>query len=480
MRSMTMKEFAKIIKKSHIAGNNLKIIIRQLLQALGAKDANGESAQGLSGQSQSPSDSTIQNWLSGGKSKPGVSRYFPNLKIENEERAHDFFRGTTNENQWKELRDLFKKWHNTEGVGKKFYIDTETDDFIKFSTNFWRQFASFFDSLKMWDGAEQQYSELKEKQKNVKNNIANKIRVIFKENFMQYKIYEFIPKEIKDVIDSLGIYREFLDERARSSAQDAADPDCDIIQGPNRMYCKWFFNNDCFVFCVVARHKAFWELETPEGYVIIKCNEDITYDMTSDTCVLGGFKYAIAESCIFKDEQFDDEAFLWKEYQGDIIIFDIDPPIDVEETDPIIEDCYVLIDEMLTHDRFIDDFTTDISEKIIEKYKGFTFDNNTGLIYNNIKQYIKSLLEFKKYLTQFRNLKKEKSQYLSNQSFKKAFDKYSSFPGYEVTPKPIFPFSECYLDPDEADKVQSELYRRHKNLIDLYAEIIEYEGNNTT
>lgn len=478
---MTLKEFAQIIKKSGIGGANLKKIIYQLFQAIGAKGAINEPAAMTLGSDQSPSSSTIQNWLGGKMGNPRVSSYFPNLKIENEKGARDFLLNTPQQDQWKNLQALFKEWHDKQQTpDKEFCINIDTDDFDTFYISFWRQFVFYFKPLRLWDGAEEHLSETKDSCENSKRELTNRMINVFRECFICYRVFEFIPKEIKDVIDSLGIYREILDERARPSAQDAAGPDCDIIQGPNKMYCKWFFNNDCFVFCVVARHKAFWELETPEGYVIIKCNEGFTYDMISDTWVLGGFKYVIAESGIFQNEQFADEAFLWKEYQGNIIIFGIDPPIDVEETDPIIEDCYVLIDEMLTHDRFIDDFTTDISEKIIEKYKGLTFDNNTGLLYNNIKQYIKSLLEFKKYLTQFRNLKKEKSQYLSNQSFKKAFDKYSSFPSYEVTPKPIFPFSECYLDPDEADKVQSELCRQHKNLIDLYAEIIRYEGNCTT
>lgn len=88
---MTMKEFAKIIQQSKIAGNNKKKIIYKLLQALGAKDAVSDAS--MAGEwkesNQSPSDSTIQKWLDN-RCAPSTKSYFPNLKVENEENAYDF------------------------------------------------------------------------------------------------------------------------------------------------------------------------------------------------------------------------------------------------------------------------------------------------------------------------------------------------------------------------------------------------------
>ena len=470
-----MKEFAEIIKKSHIAGNNKKKIIYQLFQAAGAKGASYHTS------CQSPSETTIQNWLSEKKGKPGVSRYFPNLKIENKEGACDFLWKTPKKDQWKELRDLFKEWHNNnQNEDEDFYIDTETEDFDIFNISFWKQFISYFESLRLWDGAEERQPVTKDNRKNAKSDLTYKMKAVFKENFMQYRVYEFIPKEISDVINSLGIYYKILDEKFKLSVRDAADSRCGIIQKPNKVYCKWIPNYDGFVFCIAVRHKAFWELETSDGYVIIKCNESFTHDMIpTNTPISGGYKYAVTKSSIFQDEQFDEEAFSWKECQGKIIIVDISQPIDVEETDPIIEDCYALIDEMLTQDYMIGEFITVISEKIIKRYEGLMFDNDSRLLYNDIKQYIETLSEFKEYLTEFRNLEKEKSQYLRDLAFKKTFGIYS-FLDFEVAPKPVPPFSECYIKQDEADKVQSKLCHCHKNLIDLYAEIFDYEGNYTT
>lgn len=478
---MTMKEFAQIIKKSQIGENDQAKIIYQLFLTLGAKDAISESAKDTLGANQSPSISTIKIWLSGKTKKIRVSAYFPSFKIENEKEARDYLWHTPKENQWKELQSLFKEWYdNRQTPDEEFYINIDTDDFDAFHISFWRQFVSYFPPLKLWDGAEEQHSKAKDSCESFKSDLTNIMIDVFKECFVRYRVFEFIPKEIKDVTNSIGIYCKILDEMTKLSEQDVTDSKCGIIQEPKKVYCKWVPNYDCFVFCVATCYKAFWELKTPEGYVIIKCNEGFTYDMLpANRWVSSGFKYTVAKSSMFQDEQFDEEAFSWKECQGKIIIVDIDLPIDAEEIHPIIEDCYVLIDEMLTQDYLIDEFTTVISEKIIEKYEGLTSDNNTRLLYNDIKQYIKSLSKFKEYLMKFRNLKKDKSQYLSDQAFIKAFGMYSSFSDFEASPKPTYPFSEYYLNSDEAEKVKSELCRCHKNLIELYAEIINYEGNCT-
>ena len=479
---MTMKEFAQIIKKSQIGENDLAKIIYQLFLVLGAKDAISESAKAVIGSNQSPSISTIKIWLSGKTKKIRVSSYFPSLKIENEKGARDYLWHTPKENQWKELQSLFKDWYdNRQTPDEEFYINIDTDDFETFHISFWRQFASYFSPLRLWDGAEEQHSKAKDSYESSKSNLTNIMIDVFKECFVRYRVFEFIPKEIKDVINSIGIYHKILDEMTKVSEHDVTDSKCGIIKEAKKVYCKWVPNYDCFVLCAAACHKAFWELEAPEGYVIIKCNEDFAYDrIPANTWVSGSYKYAVVKSNIFKYEQFDEESFSWKEGQGKIIIVDIDLPIDTEETHPIIEDCYVLIDEMLEQDYLIYEFTKSISEKIIKKYEGLTFDKNSRLLYNDIGQYIKSLSEFKEYLMKFRNLKKEKSQYLSDQAFTKTFGMYSSFSDFEVSPKPIYPFSECYLNSDEACKVQSGLCRCHKNLIELYDEIINYEENCTT
>lgn len=91
-----------------------------------------------------------------------------------------------------------------------------------------------------------------------------------------------------------------------------------------------------------------------------------------------------------------------------------------------------------------------------------------------------TLSEFKEYLTKFRNLEKEKNAYLGDQAFKKTFSIYLSFSNFEVTHKSKFLFSECFIDSDEASKVQSGLCHCHKKLINLYGEIIEYEGKGST
>lgn len=473
---MKLKEFVEIIKKSHIAGNNKRKIIYQLLQAAGAEGVSYRTS------CQSPSESTIQNWLSEKGGKPGVSRYFPALKIKDEKGARDFLWKTPRKNQWIELRDLFKEWHNnSQNVDKDFYIDTETDDFDTFNISFWKQFITYFDSLHLWEGAEEPQPKTGDGRENSKSDLIDKMTAVFKENFMRYRVYEFIPKEISNVINSLNIYYEILNAQTQFTVQDGIVSEGDIIRGAKKMYCKLILDYKCFVFDIVACLDTFWELELPKECMIIKCNGDFTYDMfPTNKWVPVGFKCVVNKSSVFQDERFEDEEFSWKECQGEIIIVDIDLTIDVEETHPIIEDWYLLIDGMLAQKHEIDEFITAISEKIVKKYEGLIFDNNIRLLYNDIKQYIETLSEFKEYLNKFRNLEKEKDSYLSDQALKKAWGIYSSFSDFEAAPKPEFPFSECYLDPDEADKVRSELCHCHKNLLDLYAEIINYKENYTT
>lgn len=472
---MKLKEFVEIIKKSHIAGNNKKKIVYKLLLAVGAEGVSYHAS------SQSPSESTIQKWLSE-KETPGVSRYFPNLKVKDEKGARDFLRKTPQKEQWIELRDLFKEWHNnTQNPDKDFYIDTETDDFDTFNISFWRQFISYFNSLSLWEDAEKEQLGIEDSLENDKSDWTNKMMGVFKENFMQFRVYAFIPKEINSVINSLEINYEIVNERIKLGEQDGSSSERSTILESVRMYCKWSFNSDYFSFCAVPFHKPFWKLKTLEGHVIIKHNERFTYDtFPINMWVSDDFKYAITKSCVFQDGQFDDGAFPWKECQGEFIIIDYDQPIDVNESHPIIEDCYVLIDEMLAQENDIDKFITAIREKIIEKYEGLMFDNSSRLLYNDIKQYIDALSKFKENLTKFRDLEKGKSRYFSDQRFIKAFDMYSAFSDFEVAPKPIYPFSESYLHSDEASKVQSDLRYYHKNLIDLYGEIIEYEGKGST
>lgn len=464
---MKMRDFAEIVKKSQIAGNNMKRIIYQLLQALGAKEACGESAMGRSDRisNQSPSDSTIQTWLSGNGSKPGVSRYFPNLKVENEERAHDYLRKTPNENQWRKLRDLFKEWHNdNQNDEEEFYINTETDDFITFSTSFWRQFVSFFDSLRMWDDAEELYPETESSRKKTKDNIVNKMVGVFKESFMQYRVYEFIPKEINIIFDSLYIYGNVST--------------CDSKQKFKKVYFKWFPNHEHFVFCEAIHRKCHWKLKIPGECLFFKFDESFDYDMMpTNTWMKVKIKCASADPNVSEDAQYDDGTLSWEESQGEIIFINIDFPVDEEK--PIIKDCYLFIDEMLGLDSSIEKFIMVITEKILNKYEGVASDCESGPLYNDIKQYARLLKKFKKNLTKFRNLQKEKSEYLSNQSFRKTFEMYSAFSNFEALPKPTFPFSEAYLDPDEADRVILRLRHCHENLVELYTEIFSHEENNT-
>lgn len=460
---MKMKDFAEIVKKSHLAGNNKKKIIYLLLQALGAKDACGESARGRSDQEQSPSDSTIQKWLSDSSNKPGVSRYFPSLKVENEnkESAQKFLRRTSKEDQWKELRDLFKKWREENPDDEEFCVKTETDDFDAFSTSFWWQFTKFFDSLDLWDGAKDDAEDSRIK---THDSIIDEMIGIFKESFMQYRVYEFIPKEINNIFDSLHVY-------GNVSA-------CDSKQKFKKMYCKWFPNYEHFVFCEAIYRNCRWELRIPGECIFLKFDESFDYDMTpTNTWITGRIKYAFASPDLLEGAQVDDETDLWKECQGKIIIVAID--LSVDEENPFIEDCYVLIDGMLEQGFAVDEFIAVINEKILKKYGDVLSDYDSRRLYNDIKQYRKLLKRFKKNLDKFRNLQKKKSEYLSDQAFIKTFGMYSSFSDFEASPKPAFPFSEVYLDPDEADKVISCLRRCHENLIELYAVIFSYEENHT-
>ena len=136
----------------------------------------------------------------------------------------------------------------------------------------------------------------------------------------------------------------------------------------------------------------------------------------------------------------------------------------------------MFIDGILELNSSIEKFMEVINEEIIMKYKGQDFDNGSRQLYNGIKQYRKSLKKFKKYLVKFRNLKKEKSQYFSDLALMETFNDYLSFSDFELSPKPCGPFSECYLNPEEACNVMSELYHCHQSLIKSYAEIVDQGG----
>lgn len=478
---MEMKEFAEVIKKSHFAGNNKIKIIQMLLKALGAKPAVSESAEGvyddITGQSiiQSPSSDTIKKWFKGGE--PDTKRYFPSLTVENkEEEAHKFLRKLTGSDKWIELRNLFKEWRDKSQSDEPFYINTETDDFHTFSTSFWQQFVSFFKSLRMWDDAEEPYQ---------KQSIKDEMITIFKEEFIQYRVCEFIPKDIENVIESLYIYREIWDEGVKLAMNEIPASDCDAVYNSKKMYCKWFSDHDNFVFYAVVGFNGFWKLQIPGECILLKFPESFDPDMMpANTWMTESLEYAIVNP-IPEDGKFDGEDLPWKECQGDIIFIDVDIPIKTsedasdDEDCPIIEDCYVLIDGMLALDSLIDSFITIIKEEIIKKYEGVAFDNDSRQLYNGIKQYRKSLKKFKKDLIKFRNLEKEKSQYLRDQALLKSFNAYQAISDYESSPKPHYPFSECYLDPEEAKKVVSELNHYHQSLIKLFTEIICLEEDHT-
>lgn len=512
--SMKMKEFVEIVKESKIAGDNQVDIVYKLLDALGAKPAISEVTMYASDKSsyKSPVKSTVQKWLSS-SCKPRVVSYFPNLKIENGERAHELLRSTPQKNQWIELKNLFKAWHdNGQNSDKTFYINTETDDFNTFSTSFWRQFVSFFDSLKMWDGADELYQ---------KSSIEDEMRNVIKEKYMQYRVYEFVPKELKNVIDSLHIYHDIWNENAKLKMHESSVSTCDAVQKSKKMYCKWFSDYDNFLFYEVAKSNGFWKLQTSGECVLIKFPENFDYDMIPpNTWMTGSVKYTVVGS-VPENEQLNEEELSWKECLCDIIIIDIsskkeksvnegifakarllvDEKTSVTEgitikatavvkknapakegvsvckdistiEEPLIEDCYVFIDGMLALNSSIEEFMEVINEEVIMKYKGQTFDDGTRQLYNGIMQYRKSLKKFKKYLIKFRNLKKEKSQYFSDLALMEAFGDYLLFSDFDASPKPCAPFSECYLSPEEARKVVSGLYRHHQSLIETYVEII--------
>lgn len=476
---MDMNEFAEVIKKSGILGKNKKKIIYQLLQALGAKDAVSQPSKEVSGgtSERSPSDSTIQKWLSNKNNKPRCISYFPQLKVEKAGKSvHKFLREYLEGDRWIQLRDLFKEWHNNhQNADAEFYINIETDDFITFSTSFWKQFVSFFESLRLWDDEEEPHPETVENPGKFKGCISDEILDVFKEKFAQYKIYEFIPKDIEMITQSLSIYRQILNEDIKLTAYVNAASECDDTQKFKRMYCKCSLDYKYFLFYAAAQHNVFWEMKMPEGCVLLKFPRSFDYNITpANTGNTEIFKYAFVNPKIPINAQIDDSTLQWKECQGKIIIAEVDIPADGDFS--IIEDFHVLIDEMLLQDSLVEQFTTDIDEKIIEKYESITFDDNSRLIYA-IKQYKKILKKFKEYLIRFKNLQKEKDEYLNCQALIKQFGIYTSFSDFESPPKPSFPFSECYLHPEEACEVKSKLYHCHKSLMELYAEIFSYGEN---
>ena len=117
-----------------------------------------------------------------------------------------------------------------------------------------------------------------------------------------------------------------------------------------------------------------------------------------------------------------------------------------------------------------------IDEKILKKYKGIAFnDIKVGILYNEIEQYGESLRKYKECLNKFKNLQKEKSEYIDAQKFIKSFEAYPFLSDYEAPPKPPYPFSEAYKHPEEESEVKSELYHIHGRLRELYAGIFSYK-----
>lgn len=451
---MNMDEFAEVVKKSNIAGNNKVEIIRELLKLVG-KDVTSDS----------PSKSTIQKWLSG--SKPRVKSYFPDLKMGNREKAHNFFKNHATADQWIKLRGLFEEWHNNNKTDKNFYINTETDDLITFSTSFWRQFASFFCSLVLWDDEEE------EKESQI--GIGNKMITIFKENFSKYEIYNFVPERIEDIISSLGIYRTILDEtnelqEQEKQPEEGRNSELSTMQKLKKMYCKCLPGNNCFTFYAVDNYESVFKLRTEEKCILLRFGEEFNFDELPTNVWLHGRLQYNKDSQNILGKPFDERKLSWRECQGQIIIIETD----FDRDDPIIKDCYTFIDEMLELDSLVDEFTTIIDEKIVKKFENFNFDNILRLLYNNIKQYIESLKMFKEYLTKFRGLEKEKSDYCSAREFAEQFGIYLNFDD-TVPPKPEYPFSECYLNPSEAGAVKLKLCHYHDYLIELYAEILRCE-----
>ena len=390
---MTMKEFAEVIKKSRIVGNNTVKIIQELFKAAGAEEAVSGWSK-TSSLSPSPTESTVKKWFNG--SRPGVSRYFPTLRIENKERAHGFLLKTPKKDQWKELRELFREWRNDhKSTDEDFCINTETENFTTFSTSFWRQFASFFDSLKIWDDTEELYSEIGTSQE---DDTANEMVRVFGESFTRHKVYEYLPEDIDIVIDSLEVYNEMWKELKNKGES-------------KRLYCKWFLGDESFMLCAAICCGEFWKIEMQEKSILLKFDEIFDYEkLPTNEWLTGTFKYAFGNHDIP-----DNETLSWKECWGKIIIVDInslanwDNPAD--DANLLIEDWYMLIDDILELDSMIDEFTEDINDKIVEKYEGVTLDNKSRVRYNGIKRYGKALKKFKEYLGEFRNLQKQKDEY---------------------------------------------------------------------
>lgn len=471
---MTMRDFAEIMKKSAIVGKNKVKIIRELLKAIGAEGAISPASEGVNKKdsASSPSDSTIQKWLSEPDSKPGVPRYFPNLKIEDTTRVYNFLTINGNNSKWRELRDLFKDWYDKNSDKcENFCVDIETDDARIFTVSFWKQFVSFFDSLRMWDGAEKYYKEIECEEKNVIDSVADKIIRVFEENFQNYNVYRFIPKNIEEVIDSLHIYSKMLAEHAELMKHKGDVPDSHAEYTSQRFYCKWYPNHDCFEFNRITRCNTFWELKTSEKYIRLDLDDDFVCIISSGD-ILIDVKYDFVMPDIPK-EQSDEEKITWKQCQIAIIIAEIN--IKQDEDYSVFYDFSALIDGMLELNFSIDTFMAVIQEKILGKYDNMALDDVTMLLYNNIKQYRNSLECFKECLKKFRNLPKEKSEYLANKALKECFSMYGAFDDFDTILKPEPLFSELYLNEREADEVKANLRRHHGSLIELYSEICGYK-----
>lgn len=91
----------------------------------------------------------------------------------------------------------------------------------------------------------------------------------------------------------------------------------------------------------------------------------------------------------------------------------------------------MIIDEMLEMTSSVDKFKEAVNEKIIKKYNDVMLDADSRQIYNDIKRYKRSLKNFKKALSAFKNQEKEKSQYFSDRALINSFGMYSAFSDYE-------------------------------------------------
>ena len=157
------------------------------------------------------------------------------------------------------------------------------------------------------------------------------------------------------------------------------------------MYCKWSPDFDYFVFNACIHRGDYWEFKFSGESILFKFDKGFDYEsVPTNTWMKKRFKYAFVDSNSIEASQLNDEALSWKECQGEVIIANIDHPIDYDSSDatdyPIIKDCYELIDGMLVLESMIDEFMIAVNEKIIKKYEGITLDDKSRMLYNAVKQ----------------------------------------------------------------------------------------------